>query len=386
MQQYRKQINESFFNPLFHFIPLMLFLIINDFWTTSFALSIVYAVVVSILLYSYFLYTNIYKYLGVSYLVSTLIISIIIFTPTYFIPKSILDVLSEYILLISFILILVLRKRITLFVSERTPKHLAMTNNLAEHFKIVWALTILLSVYTATYTISYEFLSPSANYLIFLREVYYGVLIFLISFEFIRVTLIRTRLFKEEWWPIVTKTGKVIGSIQSNESRNNPTEFMHPIVRVILIKDSKIFLQKRSINDHLNPNLWDIALSNHVKMSETVEQCIDRTSLENYGVNDLKPLLLSKYVLTNEFASNFIYLFLVCKLDIIEINASLIDSVKWWTIQQIEDNLKSGIFTENFVTEFETLKRSGFLENGKYQCNCRLKEVVYEGLNKSFNP
>jgi len=386
MQQYRKQINESFFNPLFHFIPLMLFLIINDFWTTSFALSIVYAVVVSILLYSYFLYTNIYKYLGVSYLVSTLIISIIIFTPTYFIPKSILDVLSEYILLISFILILVLRKRITLFVSERTPKHLAMTNNLAEHFKIVWALTILLSVYTATYTISYELLSPSANYLIFLREVYYGVLIFLISFEFIRVTLIRTRLFKEEWWPIVTKTGKVIGSIQSNESRNNPTEFMHPIVRVILIKDSKIFLQKRSSNDQLNPNLWDIALSNHVKMSETVEQCIDRTSLENYGVNDLKPLLLSKYVHTNEFASNFIYLFLVCKLDIIEINASLIDSVKWWTIQQIEDNLKSGIFTENFVTEFETLKRSGFLENGKYQCNCRLKEVVYEGLNKSFNP
>jgi len=386
MQQYRKQINESFFNPLFHFIPLMLFLLINDFWGTRIALSIVYAVVVSILLYSYFLYTNIYKYLGVSYLVSTLIISIIIFTPTHFIPKSILDVLSEYILLISFILILVLRKRITLFVSQRTPKHLAMTNNLAEHFKIVWALTILLSIYTATYTISYELLSPSAKHLVFLREVYYGVLIFLISFEFIRVTLIRTRLFKEEWWPIVTKTGKVIGSIQSNESRNNPTEFMHPLVRVILIKDSKIFLQKRSSNDQLNPNLWDIALSNHVKMSETVEQCIDRTSLENYGVNDLKPLSLSKYVHTNEFASNFIYLFLVCKLDIIEINASLIDSVKWWTIQQIEDNLKSGIFTENFVTEFETLKRSGFLENGKYQCNCRLKEVVYEGLNKSFNP
>ncbi|MFZ4581783.1 MAG: NUDIX domain-containing protein [Paludibacter sp.] len=363
----------------------MLFLIINDFWGTRIALSIVYALVVSILLYGYFLYTNIYKYLGVSYLVSTLIITLIIFIPHNFFPQSIHNVISEYILLFSFILILLLRKQITLFVSERTPKHLAMTNNLAEHFKIVWAITILLFVYTSTYTFAFVYLQPSANFLKFLREVYYGVLLFLICFEFIRVTLIRVRLFKEEWWPIVTKTGKVIGSIQSNESRNNPTEFMHPIIRVILIKDSKIFLQKHSNNDILYPNLWDVALSNHVKMSETVEQCIDRTSYENYRVKDLKPLLLSKYAHKNEFESNFIYLFLVCKLDIIEINDTLIDSVKWWTIQQIEDNLKSGIFTENFVTEFETLKRSGFLENGKYQCNCRLKEVVYEGLNKSFN-
>lgn len=382
MQQYRKQINESFFNPLLHFIPLLLFLIIDDIFGISFALTCVYAVVVSILLYSYFLYSNIYKYLGVSYLVSTLIISVIIFFPKQYFPDSLKQVSSEFITLLSFILILFLQKNITAFVSDKTPKHLAMTNNLAEHFRIVWLLSALFAVYTLLYSVTFLFLNANTGYFKFLSEIYYGALIFIICYEFIRVTLIRIRLFKEEWWPIVNENGRVIGSIQSNESKHNEHVFMHPVVRVILINDSKIFLQKRNSDDKTNPDLWDVALSNHIKMSETVEQCIDRTSFENYGVKDLKPVLLSKYIHSNAVEAQFVYLFLVCKLEIIEINPLYIDSVKWWTIQQIEDNLQSGIFTENFISEFETLKRSGFLEDGKYQCNCRLKEVVYQGVYK----
>ncbi len=383
MQSFRKQINESFFNPLLHFIPLLLFLLIDDSFGSSIALAMVYFVVVAILVYSFLLYFHIYKYLGVSYLVSTLIIAIIIFFPENYITESLNPVFSEFVTLLSFMLILLLRKTITRFVSEVTPKHITMTNNLDEHFRIVWLLTIILFVYTHLYIISTLLFNAEKYFLEYITQVYWGVLFFVIFYEFIRVTLIRIRLFKEEWWPIVNENGKLIGSIQSQESLSGSEKYIHPIVRGILINDSKVFLQKRSQNDRKDAYLWDVALSNHIRMNETVEQCIDRTSYDNYGVKDLKPLLLSKHIQESDSKNQFIYLFLLCNLKIVDINPELIDCVKWWTIQQIEDNIESGIFTENFVKEFDILKRSGLLENGTYNCTCHLKEVVYQGISKS---
>jgi len=201
-------------------------------------------------------------------------------------------------------------------------------------------------------------------------------------YEFIRVTMVRIRLSKEEWWPIVNEQGKLIGSIQREESITAVEKHIHPIIRVILIDDSKIFLQKKCLNEKCDAGLWDVTLSNHIRMNETVEQCIQRTAYENYNQKDIKPVLLSKFLHATNTEKQFEYLFIICNLQIVNTNPDLIDSVKWWTFQQIDANIGSGIFTQSFEKEYEILKRSGLLENGKYQCNCHLKEVVYEGIIK----
>lgn len=382
MQQHKKQINESFFNPLLHFIPLLLFILIDDNFGSSTALISVYVVVVAILLYSYMMYANIYKYLGVSYLVTSIIIAAIIFTPVSIFPVSTQSVVSEYIILFSLILILLLRRHITNFVFTKTPKHVAMTNNLDEHFRIVWLLAIVLAVFTTVYTVAATFFTPGLSFFKFSRQVFLAILLFIVFYEFIRVTLIRIRLLKEEWWPIVNENGNVIGSVQREESLSGPEKYMHPIIRVFLINDSKIFLQKRPASDVLCPEKWDIALSNHIRLNESVEECVERTSYENYGVRDIKPLLLSKHVNHSTLENQYVYLFLVCKLKIVEVNPNITERVKWWTIQQIEDNMNSGIFCSNFMNEYQILKRSGLLENGTYNCTCKLKEVIYQGINK----
>lgn len=382
MQQYKKQINESFFNPLLHFIPLLLFILIDDNFGSSAALISVYVIVVATLLYSYLMYVNIYKYLGVSYLVTSIIIAAIIFTPVNIFPVSTQSVVSEYIILFSLIIILFLRKRITNFVFSKTPKHLAMTNNLDEHFRIVWILAIVLAVFTTVYTVAATFFTPGLIFFKFSRQVFLALLFFLVFYEFIRVTLIRIRLLKEEWWPIVNENGIVIGSVQKEESLSGSKKYLHPIIRVLLINDSKIFLQKRPSSDVLSPDLWDIALSNHILLNESVEECVERTSYENYKVKNINPILLSKHINQSINENQFVYLFLVCKLQIVEINQKITEHVKWWTIQQIEENLNSGIFCNNFVNEYHILKRSGLLENGTYNCTCKLKEVIYQGINK----
>ncbi len=383
MQAFRKHINESFFNPLLHFIPILLFLFIDDNFGSSVALVVVYFVVVAILVYGYILYANIYKYLGISYLVSSLVFALIIFFPEELVISGLKPIFSEIITLSSLVLILFLRKRITEFVSAVTPKHVAMTNNVDEHFRIVWLLSGILFFYSLIYVITTQFFNPTTNILNYLRDLYWGVLFFIMFYEFIRVNLIRIRLFKEEWWPIVNEKGTKIGSIQAQESVTGSEKYRHPIVRGILINDSRIFLQKRTSKDPIYPYLWDVAISNHLQLNETVEQCIYRTSFENYGIKDIKPVLLSKYVQDTSNEKQFIYLFLICNLKVVDINPDMIDCVKWWTLQQIEDNIRSGIFTQSFVKELETLKRSGLIENGSYNCNCHLKETVYQVITKA---
>lgn len=65
-----------------------------------------------------------------------------------------------------------------------------------------------------------------------------------------------------------------------------------------------------------------------------------------------------------------------------EFNKKYIDHAKWWTAKQIEENLESGIFTENFKTEFDLLKRSGLLESVQCECECTLKDVISDSIKK----
>ncbi len=382
MKAFKKQINESFFNPLFHFIPILLFLLLNENFGCNIALIVVYFVIVAILGYSLLLYKNIYKYLGVSYLVSTLIISILIFFPKELIPNYVLPIFSESVTLVFFSIILVLRTNIIQFVSKWTPKNIAMTNNIEEHFRIVWMVSIVLFLYIVTFMAIVQFLPTNIQLTQYLRFTYWAILFFIISYEFIRVTLIRVSLQKEEWWPIVNEQGKLAGSIQSKESISGDVKHIHPVVRGILINNSKIFLQKRSCKDSSNAFKWDVALSNHIRLNETVDACINRTAIENYGSSDLKPILISKHLYNSTKENQFVYLFLVCNLKTEETNSELIECVKWWTIKQIEDNLQSGIFTNSFVKEFDILKRSGLLDTESHECTCQLKETVFKGIDK----
>ncbi|MBP6610823.1 MAG: NUDIX domain-containing protein [Paludibacter sp.] len=382
MKKHRKQINESFFNPLLHFIPLLLFLVIDDIFGYGIALSIINVVVIAILIYSHFLYRNLYTYLGLSYLISTGIIATIIFFPHQYLSQTFHTILSETIVFFSLVTILILRNRITRFVSTHTPKHLAMTNNLYEHFRIVWMLTVLFFIYITSTILVSQYLKNNHDTLLFIRESHLVVLIFIITHEIIRVSLIRIKLFKEVWLPIVNEDGQVIGSVQEMESIKSDNNFLHPVIRVFLINDGKVFLQQHSKTDTSQPHIWDVALSNHVRMNETVEQCIERSSLENYNISDIKPLLLSKHIRCTKEENQFVYLFLICKMDIQTINTTKIENVKWWTITQIQNNIGSGIFSSSFESEFEILKRSGFIDNGNYNCSCALKDAVYQGIIK----
>lgn len=252
-----------------------------------------------------------------------------------------------------------------------------MVNNLNEMFRMLWMLGAVIFVYIHIYLITASLPIPNLEYTLqFIHDAYLVLFLFVVFYELIRVTLIRVKLFREEWWPILNEKGKMIGSIHNKTSLSDPTKYIHPIIRVMLIEDNRIFLQKRCQQDLVYPGYWDTALSNHVKVNETVEQCISRTANERYGIKDLKPIFLSNYMHETDFEYHYAFLFVACKLPELEHNKDYIDHAKWWTVQQIEDNLSTDIFTENFLSEFELVKRSGLLDTGRCDCECRLKETI----------
>ena len=382
MKRLRKQINETFFNPVIHFLPLIVFMVVNDFWDLKTAWVATLPVIFVLFIYIFFFYRKIVQWFVFSVFVVFVVGSVISFFPVEKLPSRIGDVALESAVLIFFILSLIFRKPVETMLNQRKSKLPPMVNNLNEMFRMLWMLGAVIFIYIHAYLVTASLQVSNLDYTLrFIHDAYLVLFLFVVFYELIRVTLIRVKLFREEWWPILNEKGKMIGSIHNKTSLSDPTKYIHPIIRVMLIENNRIFLQKRSQQDLVYPGYWDTALSNHVKVNETVEQCISRTANERYGIKELKPIFLSNYMHETDVEYHYAFLFVACKLPDLEHNKEYIDHAKWWTVQQIEDNLTTDIFTDNFLSEFELVKRSGLLESGKCECDCRLKEAV---LNGSF--
>lgn len=378
MEKLRKQIRESFFNPILHFLPLLVFLVVDEFFGLNPAWIVAFPLTLVLLVYVYYAYNRIFTW----HLIFTflfLVVGSLYSLSSFFHISDVSQHLNfEIILLTFFVFYFLLKKPIQQEILKIVPKLIPMTNNFSELNRIVWKLFSLIFGYVLASFILFNNVIVDTASIQLLQYCYIGLLLFLIVYELFRVQIIRAKLLREEWWPIVTDQGKIVGSIQHQTSLNDEKKYMHPIVRVLLIDKSMILMQKRSPESLVYAGLWDTAISNHVKMGETIEECIDRTAKERYSLDNFKYMYLANYTIETEQEHHYAFLFVSCQEKEFKINQTFVDQLKWWTQQQIEEELETGIFTENFREEYDLLKRSGLLETGKCECNCRLKEVIYQ--------
>jgi isopentenyldiphosphate isomerase len=252
-----------------------------------------------------------------------------------------------------------------------------MSNNFNELYRVIWVLFAILLFYVMAFEIVHATVKNDRLYLQLLQNVYVSVLLFLSFYEILRVHIIRAKLIREEWWPIVSKQGKIMGCIEHLTSLKDEKKYMHPVVRILLIDKSMVLLRKRDFKRDESSDLWDSSISNHVRMGETIEKCVERSAEEAYALNNFKFMYLSNYTLEEKNEQQYAFLFVSCLHAEYKLNTDTQEQTKWWTQKQIEDNLKDGIFSENFMIEFDLLKRSGLLEAGKCECSCKMRDVIY---------
>ena len=378
MQEQRKQIKESFFNPILHLFPLLIFLVVDDFYGMTMAWKISFPIAAALLIYVYFVYNRIFTW----HLIFTMffvVISVIAGLETLLPVKLVNnDLIYEIVVISSLLVFLVFQKQIQRVITRILSNLIPMSNNFNELYRVIWALIAVLTFYIATYLVISSSVKNDTLYLKLLQDLYVCILLFLSIYEILRVQIIRFKLLKEEWWPIVSDQGKIIGSIEHLTSLHDEKKYTHPVVRVHLIDKSMILLKKRPHNDPESPDSWDSSISNHVKMGETIEKCVERSAEEKYALNNFRFMYLSNYSKEGKNEKQYAFLFVSCLQAEYKLNPSTLDQTKWWTQRQIEDNLKEGIFSENFKLEFDLLQRSGLLESGKCECNCRMRDIIYQ--------
>jgi len=374
----KKLIRESFFNPVLHIFPILLFLFLAEIYHQGIAWMMSLPVAAIILLYVIIFYRSLYKW----YFISFSVFLIVGFVSTLFSANMDLwpfnKIAGQLSAVLIMMILLVFKRKVSQIILSVTSKKVSMQNNLNELIRLTKIIIVIITAYIGAFLVI-SFVAPPNSVLLqkFLFQLYVALLLVVIAYEYIRVTLIRVRLLQEEWLPIVNDKGKEIGSVNYQTSMwSEADKYTHPVVRVMFIEDNKIFLRQyhaRAGDDALK---WDSAISSHMRLGENVRDCVKRIAREFYGLTDLKLVFLGNYLLENTCEFQYVHLMLSCRVKAIRPNQNLMHHVKWWTISQIVDNLDEGIFTPNFLREFEILQRSGLIETGRCGCECKLRDEI----------
>jgi len=223
-----------------------------------------------------------------------------------------------------------------------------MRKSLKYLFYIFTAHTIL--VFYATFYMSKEawaFISGGLFYILF--GVYFLV-------EYYRQKRKNKFLANEEWVPLVDEQGRIKGQLPRSQVHNG-SKLLHPVVHLHVINQSKaILLQKRPMSKQIQPGKWDTSVGGHISIGETLEQALKKEAFEEIGLVDFSAKMQKVYKWESEVEAELVYMFTTFDFKNIKVHTDEVEEVRFWTKNQIENNLKKGVFTPNFEFEFELLK------------------------------
>ena len=374
MQSLKKQISESFYNPILYFLPTLVFIVVDDFWGLNNAWKISFPVAFALVFYVYFQYRRMFIWhgvLAVGYLIVGLLSTI---------ASEILPVFGYVDELVFFILLTIMifqKKSLGKIAYKTLPHELPLSNNENELFRVAKILMMITMFYLLVALVLEALNAPNQDKLLNIVKYCYAFGVgFIGIFETIRVFIVRNRLMNEDWLPVVDEEGKVTGSVQYQPGTESESRLMHPVVRLYFIENGKIFLQQRKANDRSEPLHWDASISRQVRMSESIIMALKKFTRKLYQIEPQKYLFLTNYIYHGKFSNQYIYLFVLCKSDGIQPQEGEVYLTKWWTQKQIEAELGAGVFTERFEKEYEYLKRSGLLEQDGCDCDCALKQMI----------
>ena len=184
------------------------------------------------------------------------------------------------------------------------------------------------------------------------------ILATIIVLEALRLRLLNKRLQGEEWLPVISESGDVQGKVAKSVSVNLKNKFLHPLVRVALMHNGKLYLKSRDESRLLDPGKLDYPFEKYMQYKHNIEESIKDTIKKEINTDNLPVRFLLKYVFENENTKRLIFLYVSNITTEKAFNKLHLEGGKLWTPNQIEDNIGSNIFSECFELEFEYLKNT----------------------------
>lgn len=348
-------IKRIFHNPALGLMPYLVFSILIGHVDTLIAFAIGFVLSVTPLLF------RMRKDLRVVYDVSAwsfLIagIALFILVPDFHPEHSF--ILAEVSLVFSLMIFRLSRKKMIKRVSkkERGERKHYIYESFQVAFQTQYALTFHLVVilgFQVFFTTRY----PVVDIMLTLN-LFQVVLATIILIEALRLRMLNKRLDGEEWLPVISESGDVQGKVAKSVSINLKNKFLHPLVRVALMYDGKLYLKSRDESRLLDPGKLDYPFEKYMQYKHNIEQAIKNLIMKEIKTDKLPVRFLLKYVFENESTKRLIFLYvsnITSEKAFKELN---LEGGKLWTTNQIEDNIGNDIFSECFELEFEYLKNT----------------------------
>ena len=189
-------------------------------------------------------------------------------------------------------------------------------------------------------------------------NVFQVILATIIVYQALRFKILDKRLKEEEWLPVVSEQGDVQGKVAKSVTQGLKNKFLHPMVRVALIHDGKLYLKDRDALRLLDPGKLDYPFEKYMQFNHNLDEAIRNMVRKEVKTEQLPVRFLLKYVFENDSTKRLIFLYVSLVSSEEAFNALNLQGGKLWTTTQIEDNIGNNVFSECFELEFEYLKNT----------------------------
>ena len=161
-----------------------------------------------------------------------------------------------------------------------------------------------------------------------------------------------------EWFPITEPSGMVVGR-SSREYCHSGAKPLHPVIHIHIIdRQSRIYLQKRSMRKDIQPGKWDTAVGGHVSYGESIIEAVCREASEELGLTDFNPIFVETYEFESSIEREMVNVFAAVGSYELHPDLDEVDEGRWWELSEIDASMGKGVFTPNFESEFTMIRSS----------------------------
>ncbi|MDR2137941.1 MAG: hypothetical protein LBP50_00045 [Tannerella sp.] len=184
----------------------------------------------------------------------------------------------------------------------------------------------------------------------------------IISYEQVRLYMVKKRLEQEKWLPVLNSEGRVIGRIAYSVSLGSNAKHCHPVVRVAVVWRGMIYLTRRAADSPVSPGALDYPFRNYILFRRTPEQTIKELVERIMPWNQLNLHFLIRYPFQGGKVCSMVSLYAATMKSEDEF-VKYIGKMngKLWTRKQIEENLGKGVFSAYFEQEYPYLQNTVLL-------------------------